>query len=155
MGSNDLKLTPVVVELALAVLSRGVHPEHPKMDSHFCGNVDSHCTRRAVAVPRRVSCGPQVHFHDACSLAPGADALINWQALSEPFEKTLRPSSASWTALRQACVRPIRCGQGGSHWLATFAETKWLGCRDETRQRSYSSIIPVDKILCSNTSGNI
>ncbi|HBP87148.1 MAG TPA: hypothetical protein DD706_05565 [Nitrospiraceae bacterium] len=87
------------------------------------------------------------HFPDACSLASEADALNIRQALSERSELACPP---------KACVRPLRCGQGGRHWFwLLLPEQKWLGCRAETRQLSFMPIIPADKILCSNMSENI
>jgi hypothetical protein len=84
---------------------------------------------------------------NACCLAPGADALIHRQPLSERSELGCPP---------QARIRPLRFGQGGRHgfWLL-LPEQKWLGCRAEPRQRSYMLIMPVGRMMGSNMSKNI
>jgi hypothetical protein len=84
-----------------------------------------------------------LQFATACCLTPAA-----W-----PYGRMLLstgnacPSAASWAALLQARIRPLRCGQGGRHgfWLL-LPEQKWLGCRAEPRRRSYMLIMPVSRM---------
>jgi len=61
-------------------------------------------------------------FSDACRLALGADAVMNWRTLSEHSE-LVRPPEVG--------VRPIKCGQAGRQWFwVLLLHNKGCGLRD-------------------------
>jgi hypothetical protein len=97
-------------------------------------------------------------FPDACSLASGADAFNIWQALSERSELAflLKLASALSDLAREGVnldgvsrrARPLFGPFAPQQVLRPTGRAKQkLGCRAETRQRSYRPIIPVDKFF--------